>query len=334
MLIELFRSNNPLAILLYVLFILLVRVVLLFNYPDVGETLRYHEPLTKSLFEWLRNWPFRFDHLQIVLGALIQLIQAIHLNYILSQYRVLPKRNYVGGFVFLCFTSFFPEFFFPGPALISLSLFIWMSGLLFSIFKSDKPYATLFNIGTLAALCILLYFPNVIFLIYLMVGLLVMRPFILREWVMMLLGLIAPFYVAFSWYYLNETSPDWSPIALPEHWLATIPALDLEHIVVISAYALLTGISVMFLPAALFGGLIQVRKFASMMFTFLVLVLLSYFLRPEFTVTHLVLLSLPLSVQISLLMENTRSNLLPDAFVLLLLFIIAASQYLHRLVVL
>ena len=145
---------------------------------------------------------------------------------------------------------------------------------------------------------------------------------------MLMLGLITPIYLAFSWYYLTDTDFVLSGTNIPIRLQNQMPSPDVDQLIVLSAYLLLTGISVMFLPAAIFGGLIQVRKFASMMFTFLVLVVFSFFLRTEYTFTHLLLLSLPLSVLLSLLIENTRSNLLPDVFVFLLLMVIVASQYL------
>lgn len=324
MLTEIFRSNNPLLILLYLLLILLLRAGLLLSQPDSPYILMSPEPLTQFVYNNLKYIPIRFDILQLVLGLLLQLLQAIHLNHILSENKILPRRNYVAGMVFILFTSLLPEYAYPGPAMLSLSVYILISGWLFSLFKSDKPYARIYNIGFLASANLFVYFPSALFLLYVMIGLLIMRPFILREWILLILGLISPLYLAFSWNYLSDSSVGLiqpgqiqaAGMQLPER---------LGQWIVLLNYLILTGLSVVFLPASLFGGLIQVRKFAGLMFSFLLLVLLAFFLRQESSYTHLVLLSLPLSVVLSILIENSRSTLFPDLFILLMFAVIGIT---------
>lgn len=324
MLTEIFRSNNPLLILLYLLLILLLRAGLLLSQPDSPNILMSPEPLTQFVYNNLKYIPIRFDILQLVLGLLLQLLQAIHLNHILSENKILPRRNYVAGMVFILFTSLLPEYAYPGPAMLSLSVYILISGWLFSLFKSDKPYARIYNIGFLASANLFVYFPSALFLLYVMIGLLIMRPFILREWILLILGLISPLYLAFSWNYLSDSSVGLiqpgqiqaAGMQLPER---------LGQWIVLLNYLILTGLSVVFLPASLFGGLIQVRKFAGLMFSFLLLVLLAFFLRQESSYTHLVLLSLPLSVVLSILIENSRSTLFPDLFILLMFAVIGIT---------
>lgn len=326
MLTEIFRSNNPLLILLYLLLILLLRAGLLLSHPDAPDLLMNPEPLTQFIYNNLKYTPVKFDILQLFLGLLLQLLQAIHLNHLLSENKILPRRNYVAGMVFILFTSLLPEYAFPGPAMLSLSVYILISGWLFSLFKSDKPYARIYNIGFLASANLFIYFPSALFLLYVMIGLLIMRPFILREWILLILGLLSPLYLAFSWYYLSDSN---SGLIQPGQIQAAGMLLPerLGQWIVLLNYLILTGLSVVFLPASLFGGLIQVRKFAGLMFAFLLLVLLAYFLRQESSYTHLVLLSLPLSVVFSMLIENSRSTLFPDLFILLMFAVIGITTW-------
>lgn len=324
MLTEIFRSNNPLVILLYLLLIFLLRTGLLLFLPDSAELLRSPEPISSWLYHELRSVPIQFEFLQLALGMLLQLLQAVHLNHILTDNKILPRRNYVAGMVFILFTSLLPEYAFPGPAMLSLSVYILISGWLFSLFKTDKPYARIFNIGFLASANLFLYFPSALFLLYVVIGLVIMRPFILREWVLLLLGIVSPLYLAFSWYYLNDSNPAFLQGGFILQAGLELPA-RLGQWVVLLNYLLLTGLSVLFLPASLFGGLIQVRKFAGLMFAFLLLVLIAFFLRHEHSYTHLVLLSLPLSVVFSLLIENSRSTLFPDLFILFMFAVIGIT---------
>jgi hypothetical protein len=324
MITEIFRSNNPLLIILYVLLILLLRAGLLIFQPEELDLLMSSEPLSKIIYNNLKYIPVKYDLLQLFIGLLLQLVQAIHLNHILSENKIIPRRNYISGLIFILFTSLLPEYAFPGPAMLSLSVYILISGWLFSLFKSDKPYARIYNIGFLASLNLFIYFPSALFLLYVMIGLLIMRPFILREWILLLLGIISPIYLAFSWYYLNDSLPDFSQTQLINAAGLQLPK-QLGQWIVLLNYLILTGLSVLFLPASLFGGLIQVRKFAGLMFAFLLLVLLSFIMRQENSYTHLVLLSLPLSVVFSLLIENSRSTLFPDLFILLMFAVIGIT---------
>jgi len=89
------------------------------------------------------------------------------------------------------------------------------------LYNSPRPGAAIFNIGVWTGIVSLLYIPAVAFLLLVLFGLLTMRPFRIREWLVGLLGFTFPYYFLFLYLYL---SGNWSWADIVPKIVFTVPA--------------------------------------------------------------------------------------------------------------
>jgi hypothetical protein len=69
--------------------------------------------------------------------------------------------------------------------------------------KTDAK-GLIFNVGFLTSITIICYYPSVFLMFFSLFSLAVLRPFRPAEWLVLLLGLVAPFYILLSILYLFD----------------------------------------------------------------------------------------------------------------------------------
>jgi hypothetical protein len=138
------------------------------------------------------------------LGFVLFTTQAIHLNLILNKHEVLYKSSWLPALSFLLIAGLLPSFLGFHPLLFVNSILLFALDKIFSLYKKPDPLSVDFDSSFLLALAALFYFPAVfLFLIYL-IGIVVLRSFSWRDWVVGILGFILPFFFAFMYYFFND----------------------------------------------------------------------------------------------------------------------------------
>src|SRR6185503_18765652 len=70
-------------------------------------------------------------------------------------------------------------------------------------YKKEAALALIFDAGLLVSIASLFFFPYIVFILFIIAALMILRPFNLREYLMAILGLLVPYYfigVYFFWY--------------------------------------------------------------------------------------------------------------------------------------
>jgi len=81
-----------------------------------------------------------------------------------------------------------------------------------SLNNTQNAMGTLFNIGIAIGLATFFYFPSIAFAALIILGLVLIRPFQLNEWLISLLGIIAPYYFLLAYIFLTDK---WKGYKLP-----------------------------------------------------------------------------------------------------------------------
>jgi hypothetical protein len=90
------------------------------------------------------------------------------------------------------------------PALVASTILIVVLFRIFSAYKTEGISIHFIDAGILTALASMVYFPSLVFFVFLLAGMIVLRPFIWREWVFVFLGLAIPYVFLISIYYLAD----------------------------------------------------------------------------------------------------------------------------------
>ena len=141
--------------------------------------------------------------LTLIYHALI-ILQALRLNYLFTDNRMFSRVNYLTAMVFIILTGIFYAWSNLTSALIANIMLIWFYANTIRLYNSPNPKTLIFNIGLIVGMSIILYHPSAILILVAIFALLVVRPFFVAEWLVLLMGVFAPFYFLFSYLYLTD----------------------------------------------------------------------------------------------------------------------------------
>lgn len=134
----------------------------------------------------------------------IIILQAIRLNMVLTDFRMFQSTNYTTAMTYILLTGLIGAWCSISSALISNSLVLWIFILLSRLYNNPSPRTLLFNIGMLVSLTIIAYHPTAILIMVVLFALAVVRPFRTAEWLILLMGVLLPYYFLLSYLFLFD----------------------------------------------------------------------------------------------------------------------------------
>jgi len=220
-------------------------------------------------------------------------IQALSINKLVNFQRMLQKPNYLTGMSYLLITSLFSEWQTLSAPLIVNSILIWVLSKLCTLHNNPHARAAIFNVGFATSVATFFYFPSIAFVLLIMVGLTIARPFKLPEWLMGLVGLAAPFYFFASWLFLTEK---WKVYHYPGI-AVTLPRFHETKwayaAIILVLLTVLVGI--FFIQNNLRRQVVQTRKSWYLFFLYLLGAVLVPFLNATHSFSYWVLAAVPVS---------------------------------------
>lgn len=201
--LNIFRNYNPFSVIALFVLALFLKLAILIHPEAVFVA-------NQSQIMWLKLSSF----LQVILGGSPFLItffaicnifgQAIFLNSIANRHHLFPKSNYFPALTYILITSLFKDWNYLSAALISNWLILAMLSSMLKLYAVADARKQIFNIGCFISLTAMLVFPNVVFILLLLLALAILRPFKVAEWLVGLLGILTPFYFLAGILYLSN----------------------------------------------------------------------------------------------------------------------------------
>jgi hypothetical protein len=269
--IGLFKQKNSGNILVLLIYGLVLKFgMLLHPMPPLRQ------PDDHFVYIWLLNFlaPLSLPPIIYSLIAFILLYtQAVVFNRICSEQKMMAKPNYLAGMAYLLITSLFIEWnHFSAPLLIN-SLLIWIFYRVSVLYNASKPGAAVFNVGLIMGIVTLMYQPAIVFSLFLLMSLFIMRPLRVREWLIGLLGLTTPYYFLAIVLYLNN---QWDWKKLQPNISFNLPAMPTSGMVTVSITLLILPFIIggFYVQNNLTKMMIQVRKSWSLLLVFLIVSML------------------------------------------------------------
>lgn len=196
-----FKANNPRNNFLLLLYGLALNWTLFFKSGPF--TIDSNDTFLFQYFFAIFN-KFANDAIIGSVAFFILFLQAVVINKIVTDQKMFQRNNYLTGMSYLLITSIFHVGF--TSTLISVSFIIWILSILFNLSTQGNPKKNIFNLGLLTGVSILIFFPTFLFVLLIFFGLLIFRPFRIREWLILILGIITPFYFLFAFGFLLDKS--------------------------------------------------------------------------------------------------------------------------------
>lgn len=153
--------------------------------------------LYQSWFGWLAGFPV----ISAWLSLALVFIQAIVVNFLADEFRILGERNWFPGLIYGLAASAFPEYLFVSAPLVAATFIpvsIWK---IFSAYQKPNVHAAILDSGLWISVGSLFY-PQLIWVhLAAFVGLTVVRVFRFREMIIYLSGVLIPIFLAWLCYF-------------------------------------------------------------------------------------------------------------------------------------
>ena len=195
-----------------------------------------------------------------ILYHAIVLLQALRLNYLFTDNRMFSKVNYLTAMVYILLTGIFQEWSYLTPALIANAMIIWLFAKIVRLYNTQKPLTLIFNIGLIIGATILSYHPTALLILVAFFALLIVRPLLVNEWLVLLMGVATPFYFLISYLYLTDQL--FRTIGFIPRWELNLPDLNptILFFVTVGIVVLILFIGIFYFQSENRRLLIQVRK--------------------------------------------------------------------------
>jgi len=249
---------------------------------------------------------------QVILFHALIVTQALRINMVMQDLRMFASVNYVPAMTYVLLTGLLMQSDVISETLVSNSLTLWMFIKLSRLYNNPDPKTLLFNIGIIAGISILLFHPFSILILVVLFALAVVRPFRIAEWLVLLLGILLPYYFVFTGLFLKDK------LALANTFLPNIsfgsPLHELDKLYLISlgfvVFAVLVGLYQ--LQQHVGRLVIQIRKNWGVMMVLLITLLISPFVFSGLGPQMLLMGLLPLTAAVSNGYSNPKKLLLPN----------------------
>lgn len=326
MLLGFIKHNRALSIV-----ILPIAMVLLWIYGFVHPAVPLTDhaaPLYKLLISGIAQYPF----LVTLLSFILILSEALLINYIVEKNEIINTTTYLPALVYIVLMSLQPEMFSLHPIIIA-NLFILIAlHKLMQTYRKDTAYSEAFDTGFFISLACLFYIPTVVFILLLWMGLIIIRPFIWREWIISFLGLIVPWlYLTFA-YFWREKLDMLQYDAL--YYTLVAPGKSLSSInLSLSNYLQMAVL----LVSAFFATGRYMRDFSKstvrsrsnllLILYFFVFAIISIVFAPEYSIAYLSFLSIPFSIVFSSYLLFAKKEWIAETLFLLLIISAFVNQF-------
>lgn len=285
--IAVFKQKSPGNVAVLFIFGLLLKLPLFIHPKPV-----YASEIDGRLYHWLISLLPANTALYSVIAFALLYTQALMINYLVNEYRMISKATFLPAMAYILLTSLLPEWNYLSSPMLANSFIVWMFIYLFRLYNSDKAKAQVFNIGLIAGITSYIYFPSASFILCILLGVMILKPFRFNEILLFILGVLTPYYFHAAWLFLFS---ELNFASFIPHVSFAVPEID-NSIWVAGSILLLTIpflIGGYFVQVHLRKMLIQVRKNWSILLLYLLLAFFVPFINSDHSLHTWILVTAP-----------------------------------------
>ncbi len=287
-----FKANNPSGNAILFVYAIVLKIPM-FLHTSVPNVQPLDGILYKSFLQIINPVARNFPLIYSIIAFLLLFIQAISFNKIVNDQRLLKQNNFLTGMSYLLITSLFADWFSLSAPLIVNTFIIWIFTRITILYNNPKAKATIFNIGLATGLAAFVYFPSITFLLLVIVGIAIFRPFSLQEWIMGLIGIITPAYFFVSYLFLTSNMKSFHFSGF--HFSHPLFTTNKWAYAALFAVAIIAIIGIYFVNQNFNKQVVQTRKSWQLLFLYLIVAGLVPFINAGFNFSYWILIAVPLS---------------------------------------
>lgn len=201
MVFSIFRNNSPILLL-----IIPVLCITLWakSFLEPSQVTYHFDTVHMPLYAWLNGLISPGTRLAVIIGFILMGLQTFLLERLNNIFILVEKRSYLPVIFFFFLSSAFVSLQRLTPAIVA-NLFILLALFrLFHAYKKNKAFSNIFDASLLISTGSLFYSGLIYLIIVVWVGVAILRPFNLREWIISLVGFLVPYAFTFFFYFYTD----------------------------------------------------------------------------------------------------------------------------------
>jgi hypothetical protein len=255
-----------------------------------------------------------FPYISLGISILLFFFQAILLNAIAERHKLVERNQLITAAVYLMLMSSQPQMVQPNLMLFVNLLLILLLLAVLNLYGKNEALSALFDAGLLAGLASLLFFPSLVFIVFIFVSLMVFQQYKWREWVVPVIGFVTPWIFFVAYLFLFEGLQDWFN-ALISAFKLRIPdlkAVTTELIVVWVLVLLLMfpGFGRIFRFST--GSTVDIRRKSSVVFWMLLFAMASTFFSDYNLIIQAYLEFIPITIFSAVYLSRVKRTFFPE----------------------
>ncbi len=261
-----------------------------------------------------------------IISTLLPVIQGLILTDFLDKQKLFIRVIWIPAFALILLTGLIPEMAAFGPELISLTFLVLIFKRLMHTFRKERCDRDLFDIGFFLALAMLFYPLTFIFVLFVFIAIILLRPLKLKEILIFLTGVLVPYFL--TWTIVFGFGLDY---ALLNHF-SELLVIDLSFAIDLD---LIAWIQIGILVFASFVGFfmmqsqyntftIQVRTFLNITLVYTLVAMISLIWSTPLAIVAFLPVCLSLSIYMIKLIRDIRWPILAE---LIHVFLLLGSAY-------
>lgn len=254
----------------------------------------------------------------LIIGIFIFLILKFDNRFIF-----LNNRSFLPSLIFLLIFCCFPENIKLKPVFFSIIFLYIAIYRIFAGYKKEEAISNSFDAALAISVGSLIYFPIIYYFVFVLLAILLLGPFSWRVWVTSVFGLVLPYIITFSLYYLFDwgTINIWNKIS--STFVSALPkVLNLENIIFYCFYLLLVMLSGWHFMQRYQSLNIANRNYFLLMLILFLITNILYFIIPAVHFDIIIFVSIPSAIAFASYFYYNRFKFLNEILFLFFLLIL------------
>jgi hypothetical protein len=329
MFLKISKSKQPLLVFFIPVIGLLLWLKAIFGYwPNLPFDYSSHQmPLFSIIEEVLHN----LASFSCLISCILVIICAVLLNRLNIKFILIAERTYLPAIFYIILSSSYYQIQKLNPALFSSVFLLFAIERVLDTYKLEHLAYEIFDAAFFIGVASLFHFNAIYFVIYIWAGLIIMRPFYWREWVYSVLGIVVPYIILFSIYYLADIHFDkvWTPIKYS--FIETNHAQLNYQNFILFGYFIFIFIAASIHMVGTFPVIkILARRAFNLLLIFFWLSVIIWIFIPGASFEMLYIASIPVSLLFSHYFVTVKSKFIYEIFFDLLVLMIIALQFIVK----
>ncbi len=319
--LQIFRTNSPIVTIVLLVYLILLRLHN-FIFPTTWQPTN-PDFLSAMMYDWIGTNAFV---LNVVAISLI-FLQAFMLNQIVLSNKMQRTATYFPAVAYVLIASALPEFLELHPLHFANTFFIIGLHQLFKSYRKYEPASELFNMGFCVSIGSLFYFSTNIFILFAILGLLVVRAFNIKELSIIFIGFFVPFFLVGTYLFWTDNFEIFKNIWFNFHFFNFNITRTSGIYLQFALMAFIIMLSFINFQSFFYKTNIQTQKYISMLYWAIVIGLLSFIYQGNISTGHLLILAPPLAIFLGFSLLKIKNKAVAEFLHLTLLIIVLILQY-------